>query len=46
MVKNILKYLKRIKDTLLVYGENSELIVRGYNDVSFHIDQDDFKFQF
>ena len=33
--KNILKYLKRTKDLFLVYGEDRELIVKGYTDNSF-----------
>lgn len=34
-IKNILKYLKRTKDIFLVYGGDSELIMRGYNNSSF-----------
>ena len=33
--KNILKYLKRTKDLFLVYGEDRELVVKGYTDTSF-----------
>ena len=34
-IKTILKYLKRTKDTFLVYGGEEELVVRGYTDASF-----------
>ena len=44
-VKNILKYLKRTKDLFLVYGGDEELVVKGYTDVSFMKDPDDFKSQ-
>ena len=44
-VKNILKYLKRTKDTFLVYGGCDELHVRGYTDASFQSDRDDFTSQ-
>ena len=37
-VKNILKYLKRTKDTFLVYGGSEELHVKGYTDASFQSD--------
>ena len=43
--KNILKYLRRTKDCFLVYGGDSELVVRGYTDASFQIDKDDFRSQ-
>ncbi|KAL0402190.1 UNVERIFIED_CONTAM: Retrovirus-related Pol polyprotein from transposon TNT 1-94 [Sesamum latifolium] len=43
-VKTILKYLKRIKDMLLIYG-GGELILQGYNDASFQSDDDDAKSQ-
>ena len=45
VVKNILKYLKRTKDMLLVYGGDKELIVNGYVDASFDTDPDDSKSQ-
>ena len=45
VVKNILKYLKRTKDTFLVYGGDKELVVNGYVDASFDTDPDDFKSQ-
>jgi tRNA C32,U32 (ribose-2'-O)-methylase TrmJ len=35
IVKNILKYLKRIKEALLVFGGEEELVVKGYSDASF-----------
>ena len=41
-VKCILKYLRRTKDLLLVYGGNS-LKVEGYTDSSFQSDVDDSK---
>ncbi|XP_031270035.1 secreted RxLR effector protein 161-like [Pistacia vera] len=44
-VKNILKYLKRTKDTFLVYGGEDELTVRGYSDASFQADKDDYRSQ-
>ena len=44
-VKGILKYLKRTKDLLLVYGGDEELIVSGYTDAGFMTDPDDFKSQ-
>ena len=44
-VKNILKYLRRTKDTFLVYGGEEELVVKGYTDASFQTDRDDFRSQ-
>ena len=44
-VKNILKYLRRTKDTFLVFGGESELRVKSYTDASFQTDPDDFKSQ-
>ena len=44
-VKGILKYRRRTKDLLLVYGGDEELIVSGYTDASFMTDPDDFKSQ-
>lgn len=44
-VKNILRYLKRTKCKLLVYGGQKELIVRGYTDASFMTDMDDRRSQ-
>ncbi|MUG03521.1 Ty1/Copia family ribonuclease HI [Bacillus tequilensis] len=41
-VKCILKYLRRTKDLLLVYG-GSSLRVEGYTDSSFQSDVDDSK---
>ena len=40
-VKNILKYLKRTKDSFLIYGGDEELVVKGYTDASFQTDRDD-----
>jgi len=45
-VKNILKYLRRTKETLLIYGGLEELSVIGYTDASFQTDHDDFISQF
>ena len=42
VVKNILKYLRRIKDVFLIYGDG-DLIVEGYSDASFQCDRDDSK---
>ncbi|OAE32320.1 hypothetical protein AXG93_809s1010 [Marchantia polymorpha subsp. ruderalis] len=44
-VKNILKYFRRTKEMFLVYGGLEELVVKGYTDASFQIDQDDSKSQ-
>src|SRR4051812_39122606 len=44
-VKNILKYLNRTKDMLLVFGGDEELVVKGYIDSSFMTDPNDFKSQ-
>jgi hypothetical protein len=44
-VKNILKYLRRTKDLLPVYGGDEELIVSGCTDAGFMTDPDDFKSQ-
>jgi hypothetical protein len=46
IVKNILKYLRRTKETFLVFGGQEELDVNGYNDASFQIDTDNSKSQF
>jgi hypothetical protein len=44
-VKTILKYFRRTKDILLVYGGETELVVRGYTDASFQTDHDDLRSQ-
>jgi hypothetical protein len=44
-VKNILKYLRRTKNSFLVYGGEKELSVKGYTDASFQTDRDDLKSQ-
>ena len=45
-VKNILKYLRRSKDMLLIYGGLEEdLNVKCYTDASFQTDRDDCKSQ-
>ena len=41
--KNILKYLRRTKDSFLVFGGETEFRVRGYTDASFQTDRDDMK---
>jgi hypothetical protein len=45
IVKNILKYLRRTKEVFHVFGDEEELVVKGYNDASFQIDADDSKSQ-
>jgi Reverse transcriptase (RNA-dependent DNA polymerase) len=45
VVKTILKYLRRTKDIFLVYGDEIELVVRGYTNASFQIDHDDMRSQ-
>ena len=46
IVKNILKYFRRSKDTFLIYGgQEDELVVNGYTDASFQSDKDDFRSQ-
>ena len=44
-VKNILKYLRRTKDLMLVYGGEECLAVTGYCDASFQTDTDDSRSQ-
>ncbi|KAK8978738.1 hypothetical protein V6N11_001744 [Hibiscus sabdariffa] len=44
-VKNILKYLRRTKDVLLVYGGEEQLSIKGYTDASFQTDKDDSRSQ-
>ncbi|KAG8497202.1 hypothetical protein CXB51_008577 [Gossypium anomalum] len=44
-VKNILKYLRRTKNTFLIYGGEEELSVKGYTDASFQTDKDDSRSQ-
>ncbi|KAL0391305.1 UNVERIFIED_CONTAM: hypothetical protein Slati_4542100 [Sesamum latifolium] len=43
-VKTIIKYLKRTKDIILIYG-TGELILEDYSDASFRSDDDDAKSQ-
>jgi hypothetical protein len=45
VVKTILKYLRRTKNMFLVYGGETELVVRGYTDASFQTDHDDLRLQ-
>ncbi|KAL8147199.1 hypothetical protein AgCh_004793 [Apium graveolens] len=40
-VKNIIKCLKGTKDSILVYGGDEKLVVKGYTDASFQTDRDD-----
>ena len=42
-IKNILKYLRRTKNLMLVFDGGSELKVEGYNDSNFMTDVDDRK---
>ncbi|KAL0453682.1 UNVERIFIED_CONTAM: Retrovirus-related Pol polyprotein from transposon TNT 1-94 [Sesamum latifolium] len=42
--ETILKYLKRTKDIFLIYG-GGELILEGYRDASFQLNDDDAKSQ-
>jgi hypothetical protein len=45
-VKNILKFLRRTKDMVLVYrGSRVELDVKGYINTSYNVDSDDKKSQ-
>jgi hypothetical protein len=44
-VKNILKYLRRTKDLILIYGDEEHLEVTGYHDASFQTIHDDSKSQ-
>ena len=44
-VKNILKYLRRTKDMVLVYGAKDKLRVKGYVDASFQTERDDSRSQ-
>ena len=34
-IKNILRYLRRTKDIILIYGDGHYLYVKGYTDSSF-----------
>ncbi|KAI5414139.1 hypothetical protein KIW84_058327 [Lathyrus oleraceus] len=45
-VKYILKYLRRNKDSFLIYGGQEELAIIGYTDASFQTDKDDFRSQY
>jgi hypothetical protein len=44
-IKNIIKYLRRTKESFLVFRGNEELAVKGYNNASFQTDIDDSKSQ-
>ena len=41
-VKHILKYLRRTKDMLLIYGDN-DIHIDGYTDLDFQLDNGDCK---
>ena len=43
-IKNILKYLRRTKDVLLIYGDE-DLVESWYTDANFQYDRDDLKSQ-
>lgn len=43
--KNILKYLRRVKDDFLVYGGDDKLILPGYTNASFKTGRDGFESQ-
>jgi hypothetical protein len=45
IVKNILKYLRRTNEVFLVFGGEGELVVKGYNDISFQTYTNDSKSQ-
>jgi hypothetical protein len=45
VVKTILKYLRMTKYMFLIYGGETELVVRGYTDASFQTDHDDLRSQ-
>ena len=44
-VKNILRYLNRTKNRVLVYGGQTDLVAEGYTDASFMTDPDDRRSQ-
>ena len=46
IVKNILKYLKRTKDSFLVYGGEYKLVENGYTDSRFQTDRDNSASQY
>jgi hypothetical protein len=43
IVKNIIKYMRRIKKVFLVFEGEEELILKGYSDASFQTYTDDYK---
>jgi hypothetical protein len=45
VVKNILKYLRKTKDLILIYGSEEHLTITGYYDTSFRTNCDDSKSQ-
>jgi hypothetical protein len=44
-VKNVLKYFRRTKYMVLVYGGEEELVINGYTNASFQTELDDSKLQ-
>ena len=45
-VKNMLKYFRRSKDTILLYGgQKDELVINSCTDASFQSEKDDFRSQ-
>ncbi|GMI94749.1 cysteine-rich RLK (RECEPTOR-like protein kinase) 8 [Hibiscus trionum] len=44
-VKNILKYLRRTKDTFHMYGDEEDLSIKGYTNANFQTDKDDSRSQ-
>jgi hypothetical protein len=44
-VKNILKYLRKTKDLILIYGSEEHLTITGYYDTNFRTNCDDSKLQ-
>jgi hypothetical protein len=45
VIKTILNYLRRTKDMFLVYGGETELVLKGYTDASFQTNHDDLRSQ-
>jgi hypothetical protein len=45
-VMNILKYLQKTKDMLMIYGGEEDLIINGYTNARFLINTDDSQSQY
>jgi hypothetical protein len=45
IIKNMLKYLRRIKEVFIVFRGEENHVIKGYNDASFQTDADDSKSQ-